>query len=252
MSSTSTTHDRDWGFLDDRDTRGTEQAGSRPARARRTEEPPPFWRAPFSAHYYREVGYVLTGLPVAIAGFTVAVVLFSFGAGTFVTVLGLPVLAGLTVVARGFGRLERSRARGMLGLDVSGPEPVRRSRPGTWGAITARLADAAGWKGVLHQVVMFPWAVFSFAMTLVFLLVGWTMALYPLYHWVFPTFTSWRGYRLFDYTDGKGVEHVYFVEGAGQIAAVSVAGIVIVFLTAQLVRGLTNVNRAAIQGLCGR
>ncbi|MGW2254413.1 sensor domain-containing protein [Kitasatospora sp. NPDC001660] len=256
MSSSFTTHDREWDFLDGLDGGSGPgdglAEGRRPARVRRTEEPPPFWRAPFSAYHYREVGYVLTGLPVALVGFAVAVVLFSFGAGTFVTVLGLPVLAGLTVVARGFGRLERSRARGMLALDVPGPAPVRRVRPGTWGAITARLADTAGWRGVLYQVVMFPWAVFSFVMTLVFLLLGWTMALYPLYHWVYSTFTPWPGLRLYDYTDGKGVEHVYYIEGAGQVAGLSVVGLVIVFLTAQLVRGLTNVNRAAVQGLCGR
>ncbi|MBO1418518.1 sensor domain-containing protein, partial [Streptomyces sp. FH025] len=236
MSSSRSTWDQEWdvhgGHGDD---------GPHPTRARRTERPPAFWRAPFSAHYYREVGYVLTGLPMAIAGFAVAITMFCFGLGTFVTVLGLPVLAGLTSVARGFGRAERARVRGLLALDVPGPAPVRQSRPGNWGAITARLADAAGWKAVLYQVVMFPWAVFSFAMTLSFLLLGWVMALYPAYHWVFTRYTSWRGAQLYDFTDSDHVRHVYYVEGTWQIAAFSVVGLLLVCLTAQLVRGLTNV-----------
>ncbi|MFI8460893.1 sensor domain-containing protein [Kitasatospora sp. NPDC085464] len=246
MSSSRSTLDHEFDVL------GGYDAEPRPDRAHRTEQPPAFLAAPFSAHYYREIGYVLTGLPVAIAGFAVAIALFCLGLGTFVTALGLPVLAALTVAGRGFGRLERARVRGMLALDVPGPKPARRVRPGSWGAITARLADPAGWKAALHQVVMFPWAIFSFTMTLVFLLVGWAMALYPVYHWVFPTFTDWRGYQVFDYTDSHHARHVYYVEGVWQIAAVSLVGVVLVFLTAQLVRGLTNVNRAAAQGLLGR
>ncbi|MQS12937.1 histidine kinase [Streptomyces kaniharaensis] len=234
------------------DVLGGHGDGLSTARVRRSEEPPPFWRAPFSAHHYREVGYVLTGLPVAVVGFSVAITLFSLGLGTFVTVLGLPVLAGLTAAARGFGRLERARVRSMLALDVPGPAPVRQVRPGTWGAITARMADAAGWKAVLYQVLMFPWAVLGFVLTVVFQLLGWAMLLYPLYHWVFPTYVSWPGYRVFDYWDSGNVEHVYYIQGTGQIAALSVAGLLIVLLGAQLVRGLTNVNRAAAQGLLGR
>ncbi|MFI9331050.1 sensor domain-containing protein [Kitasatospora sp. NPDC052868] len=222
------------------------------ARVRRTEEPPYFWRAPFSSYTYREIGYTLTGLPVAVAGFSLAITLFALGLGTFVTVLGLPVLAGLTTAARGFGRLERSRARGMLALDVPGPKPVRVVRPGAWGGVTARIADAAGWKAALYQVVMFPWAVFSFVVSLVFLLLGWVLTLYPLYHWVYPTFVGWPGLQLFDYRDSAGVEHKYFIEAPAQIAGVSLLGLLLVFLTPALVRGLTNVNRLAVQGLLGR
>ncbi|MEU6231615.1 sensor domain-containing protein [Kitasatospora sp. NPDC047058] len=220
--------------------------------ALRTQEPPYAWRAPFSSYFYRELGFTLTGLPVALAGFAFAVPLFSLGLGTGVTVLGLPVLAALTAGARGFGRLERSRTRSMLALDVPGPAPVRVERPGTWGGITARLADAAGWKAVLYQVLMFPWAVLSFSLSLVFLLLGWSFALYPVYHWVFPTYTDWPGYRVFDYTDGHGVQHAYYVESPLQIAGMSLVGLFFVFLTPQLVRGLTNVNRLAVRGLLGR
>ncbi|WP_406200542.1 sensor domain-containing protein [Kitasatospora sp. NBC_01560] len=220
--------------------------------ALRTQEPPYAWRAPFSSYFYRELGFALTGLPVALAGFALAVTLFCLGLGTFLTVLGLPVLAGLTAASRGFGRLERARAAGMLALEVPGPAPVRVVRPGAWGRCTARLADAAGWKAVLYQVVMFPWAVLSFSVSLVFLLIGWTLALYPVYHWVYPTYVGWPGLQLFDFYDSHGVEHVYFIQSPLQIAGVSLLGLLFVFLTPQLVRGLTNVNRLAVRGLLGR
>ncbi|WP_316521802.1 sensor domain-containing protein [Kitasatospora brasiliensis] len=242
MSSSHSVEDRDWGYESDR----------RPAGARPTGQRPALWRAPFSAYYHREVGYALSGLPVAIAGFAVSIIMFCFGLGTFVTVLGLPVLGALTSTARGFGRLERARVRGMLALDVPGPEPVRQVRPGAWGAITARLGDAAGWKAVLYQVVMFPWAVFSFTVTLVFFLLGWGLTLYPLYHWIYKAYTPWGGLRLFDSLDDDGVRHFYEIQSVWQIAGVSFIGLVLVFLTTQLVRGVTNVNRVAVRGLLGR
>ncbi|WP_395294893.1 sensor domain-containing protein [Kitasatospora hibisci] len=220
--------------------------------ARRTEEPPYAWRAPFSSYFYRELGYSLTGLPVAVAGFAFAITLFSFGLGTLVTVLGLPVLAALTAGARGFGRLERARTRSMLALDVPGPAPVKVVRPGSWGLITARMADAAGWKAVLHQVLMFPWAILSFTVSLTFLLVGWVLAAYPLYHWVYPTYVGWPGMQLFDFYDDDHTRHVYYVQSPLQIAGVSLLGLLVVFLTPQLVRGLTNVNRLAVRALLGR
>ncbi|MER5349482.1 sensor domain-containing protein [Kitasatospora sp. NPDC002551] len=246
------THTMQRDEYDEYDAYDGREGGERHAVARRIEEPPYAWRAPFTGYFYREVGYALTGLPVAVAGFTVAVALFCLGLGTFVTVLGLPVLAALTSAARGFGGLERARVRGMLALDVPAPAPVRAVRPGAWGAITARLADAAGWKAVLYQVVMFPWAILSTVLSLVFLCVGWTLALYPVYHWVFPRYVDWPGYRIFDFTGSDGVRHVYYVESPLQIAGVCLVGLLFVFLTPQLVRGLTNVNRLAARGLLGR
>ena len=53
----------------------------------------------------------------------------SLGAGLLVTFLGIPVLAAALAGCRGFGALERARARGLLGLDVADPEPLRTQRP---------------------------------------------------------------------------------------------------------------------------
>ncbi|MFG2819315.1 sensor domain-containing protein [Kitasatospora sp. NPDC048365] len=220
---------------------------TRPAGPRR----PAFWRAPFAASTYRELGFTLTGLPVAIAGFVATVALFSAGLGLVVTALGLPVLALLLVLARGFGALDRQRARTMLDTEVTAPPAVRPKRGGFWGAVTARLADGAGWRAALYQVLMLPWAILSFTLSVVFLTVGWSLALYPLYHWVFARYTPWPGYQLYEYTDRAGVEHHAYVTEPWQITGVSLLGVLLVLLTPQIIRGVTNVSRLAIRGLLG-
>ncbi|GAA0678924.1 hypothetical protein GCM10010193_35550 [Kitasatospora atroaurantiaca] len=214
------------------------------------ERGPSFRRAPFAAATYRELGFLLSGLPIAVAGFSFVVILFSAGLGLVVTMLGLPVLALLLSGARGFGALERNRARTLLATDVTAPAPVRPTREGFWGGVTARLADAAGWRAALYQVLMFPWTVLSFSVSLTFVITGWVVALYPLYHWVFARYTSWPGYRVFDFTkDGKHYE--YYVTSPLQIATVSAIGLALVFLTPLLNRALANVHRLAVRGLLG-
>jgi len=210
---------------------------------------PAFWRAPFASATYREIGYAVTGLPLAIAGFVLVITLFSVGVGLVVTVAGLPVLALMLTTARGFGAVERGRVNALLGTELTAPAPVRPARPGVWGTITSRLADPAGWKAALHQILMFPWAIASFAVSITFLLVGWVYALYPLYHWVFARYTSWPGYQFSDWTDSHGVHHAYYVTAPWQIAGVSLIGFALVFLTPGLIHAMTSVNRLAARAL---
>ncbi|MFJ9177032.1 sensor domain-containing protein [Streptomyces sp. NPDC102360] len=212
--------------------------------APRTTARPGFWRAPFAGATYREIGHTLTSLPVAIAGFVFAVTMFALGVSTLVVWIGLPVLAAALGGARGLGAAERGRARALLGLDVAAPAPAA---PGLRG----RLADGAGWKALLFHVVMFPWRVLTFVVSVTFFVTGWVVALFPAYSWVFHRYLDWPGYRIYDFTTDAGVHHAYYVESPAQIAAVSAIGFVLVFLTPQLVRGLTNLDRVAIRSLLG-
>ncbi|MFJ1757543.1 sensor domain-containing protein [Kitasatospora sp. NPDC088134] len=210
---------------------------------------PGFWRAPFSGHTYREYGYTVSGLPLAILGFTLVVTLFSTGLGLVVTMLGLPVLALLLAVSRGLGAAERLRVRTLLDLELPDPPELKVTREGVWGAITARLADPVGWKAAFHQFVMFPWAVLSFTLSTVFVCTGWGLALFPCYQWVFARYTPWNGYRIADWTDAHGVQHVYEITETWQIAAVTLLGLVFLFVTPQLIRALTGANRFAARAL---
>ncbi|MFE2377333.1 sensor domain-containing protein [Streptomyces sp. NPDC059398] len=225
-----------------------------PTPAMSTPPAPPgtgFWRAPFAARTFREIGYVFSSLPVAVAGFVFVVTMFSLSAGLAVTVVGLPAAAALLAGARALGTAERGRARRLLGLDVPAPAPVPAARnSGRWPALLARLTDAAGWRAMLFQLLMFPWRVASFVLSLTFLVTGWAVALYPAYHWVFPRYVGWPGYQVYDYTS-HGAHHQYYLTSPLQIGAFSLLGLVIVFLTPKLVHALTNVDRGAVRTLLG-
>ncbi|QIB44864.1 histidine kinase [Streptomyces aureoverticillatus] len=210
------------------------------------------WRSPFSAATFREFGYTLTSLPMAIAGFVFAVTLFSLGAGLAVTLLGLPVFAVMLAGARGLGAVERRRARERLGLEVAEPADVqRKDGDGALARVRARLADAAGWKALVFQLVMFPWRVTSFVLSLTLWVTGWTIALFPTYSWVFERYLDWPGYRVYDFTSG-GEHHAYYIESPWQVAGVTAVGWLLVLLTPLVVRALNGVDRSAVRSLLGR
>ncbi|MFF1836770.1 sensor histidine kinase [Streptomyces sp. NPDC058231] len=124
---------------------------------------------------WKEISYLLTNLPMAIAGFVYTVVMVSIGVGLAVTVIGLPLLAGGLQGARLLGRAERGRARALLGLRVDEPSAmalVHRDR-GFFPWLWSSLKDPVGWRAALYSFIRLPWGVLTFTVTLVSLFVLW-------------------------------------------------------------------------------
>ncbi|MFI1191522.1 sensor histidine kinase [Streptomyces californicus] len=132
-------------------------------------------RFAFDRWTWREVAYLLADLPVAVVGFVYTVLLIGVGAGLSVTVVGLPLLVGGLQGARLLGRLERWRARRMLGVRVEEPSPVGRGHrgQGVFARLWAGLKDPVGWRALLYGFVRLPWGVLTFAVTVVSLFVLW-------------------------------------------------------------------------------
>ncbi|MFF0433025.1 sensor histidine kinase [Streptomyces sp. NPDC004327] len=203
-------------------------------------------RAPLEGRTWRAFGYVMTGLPMAIMSFVVAVTFVSVGAGLLVTFLGVPVLAAGLSVCRGIGAVERARARVMLGLDVRAPEPARGRTGGALPWMGATLKSGASWRHLLFCLLRFPWAVFTFCVTLTLWVTSWSLLTYPLWSWVFPTYVGQDGIQL--YGDGSG--RVY-LDTPYELALTSAVGLLLVLLGPWVLRGLVTVDRGLVVGLLG-
>ncbi|MFG2618518.1 sensor histidine kinase [Streptomyces sp. NPDC048507] len=205
-------------------------------------------RAPVAARTWRELGFLLVGLPLSTLYFSLAITGVALGAGLLVTFIGVPVLAGVLLLCRGFGRLERGRARALLGMPLADPAPVRAGgRAGALASMGALLKSGSAWRHVLYCVVHFPWAVFSFCLALTLWAYGWSSLLYPLWFWVFPAFTDQPGLQLFQNDD-----YSFYLDSPLAIAATCLAGLLITLATPWVVRALTSVDRVLIGGLLGR
>jgi signal transduction histidine kinase len=178
--------------------------------------------------------------------FTFAVTMFSLGMGLLITFLGIPVLAAALAGCRGFGALERARARGLLGLDVAAPEPLRVRKHGAMAWMGAVLKNGPAWRHLLYAVVQFPWSVFSFMVSLSFWAYGWAMLTYPLWFWLFPVYGGQGGLQLYgDETHG------IYLDNPFEITVTALLGLLITMATPWIVRALTTVDRVMVAGLLG-
>jgi signal transduction histidine kinase len=216
-----------------------------PEKARRHRVPAGL-RAPFEGRTWREYGYVLLSLPISIVLFAYAVTMVSLGAGLLVTFLGIPVFAAGLAGCRALGAMERARARGLLGLELADPEPLRMRKPGFMAWMGAVLKSGTSWRTLLYSVLHLPWAVFSFVVAVNFWAYGWALLTYPLWFWVFPAYAGQDGLQLY----GDQTHHIY-LDNPFEITVTALVGLLFTLATPWIVRALTMVDRVMVTGLLG-
>jgi signal transduction histidine kinase len=134
--------------------------------------PPP--RLAYDRHTWKEIAHLLANLPVALLGFTYVVTVLFPSFGLTITVIGFPLLAAGLMGARLLGRMERARARALLGVRVDEPSRLPlRGRGGFLQTLWMSLKDPVGWRTVLYEFIRLPWGVLTFAITLTSLFVLW-------------------------------------------------------------------------------
>ncbi|WP_217170231.1 sensor domain-containing protein [Streptomyces sp. AC512_CC834] len=131
-------------------------------------------RFAYDRHTWKEIAHLLANLPAALIGFTYVVTMLAVGVGLTLTVIGLPLLAAGLLGARQLGKLERARARALLGVRVDEPSPLPlRGNGGFFSQLWMSLKDPVGWRTVLYDFIRFPWGVLTFVVTLTSLFLLW-------------------------------------------------------------------------------
>ena len=143
---------------------------------------------------YRNILYLLLGLPLGTLYFTVLVTAGSVGLSMLVVaLLGIPILLGAWYVIRGFMGLERGLAVGLLDVEIAPLPAAPHVTGGLWQRFKMLWADGPSWKGIVYLLLRFPVgiATFTLAVTLVSTSLG--LAFAPTYAWVEDeqTWGSW-------------------------------------------------------------
>ncbi|MFJ1620085.1 sensor histidine kinase [Streptomyces sp. NPDC088190] len=203
-------------------------------------------RAPVEGRTWREFTYLLLSLPISLVLFAFSITLTTLGVGMLITFLGVPILAGALAMCRGFGAMERVRARGLLKLDVAAPAPVRGRTGGLMSWVGAMLKSGASWRHLLYTLLHMPWAIFAFSVAVVLWTFGWTALTYPLWHWIFPTHVGVGGIQLYG---DQG--HAVYLDSSLDLGLTSAIGLAFVLVTPWIIRGLVSVDRVMVAGLLG-
>jgi hypothetical protein len=197
-------------------------------------------RAPFERRTWAESLQLLLNLPIGVTTFVLTAGLLAVGGGLALTVVGLPIVALAVLGARGLAAMERARAAALLGTRVARPAPRRRGGvPGPVGWVLSALADGPGWRGLLYAVLLLPTGIAGS----VVVAMGWSYAAGLL------TYPAWR--PALGEADQPGLEvgDNRYLDTWPEVAAVSLAGLVLLLLTPWLVRGLAAVNRVLVRAL---
>ncbi|MEV5988682.1 sensor domain-containing protein [Streptomyces sp. NPDC052051] len=142
------------------------------------ERPPPV-RPALDASTRREIAHLLMNLLTSLVGFIYVVTMLALGVGLTVTVIGFPALALGLLGARQLGKLERARARALLGVRIQEPSPLPlRKGGGMFQRLWMALKDPVAWRTCLYDFIRLPWGILTFTVTLVSLFVLWPLLPY--------------------------------------------------------------------------
>ncbi|MEU8711699.1 sensor domain-containing protein [Streptomyces sp. NPDC048663] len=131
-------------------------------------------RFAYDGHTWKEIAHLLLNLPAAVFGFVyVSATVWVSGVLT-ITVVGIPLLAATLLGARQLGKLERARARALLGVRVEEPTPLPLGKRGSrTQRLFMALKDPVGWRTLLYDFIRLPWGVLTFCTVLTSLFVLW-------------------------------------------------------------------------------
>ena len=132
-----------------------------------------------------DFAYLVLGLPLGIATFTIVVTGLTLGAGLAITLAGLPILLLTLLAVRAFAALERWRAGWVLGNPIEGRErPLSGS---LWERIRAILSDPASWRDTLWSLVLLPLGIAGFTLAVSLWATALGFLTSPAWYWAMPS-----------------------------------------------------------------
>ena len=185
---------------------------------------------------------------------------FALGFGLLITLIGIPILIAMLYVSRAMGWFERLRAA--LLLDVEVPSPYRPDPPrDTWcRPFLSRASDPATWVEVVYHLILMPLGIITFTIVVTFWTLGLALLFSPLlglaadqpvhFFDAWFTVTVDNSPLIVDITSTRGWH--WIIDTPIEFAIISFAGLLVIFLTPWVVRGLATANRALVRGLLGR
>jgi signal transduction histidine kinase len=132
---------------------------------------------------YGRIAYLLLALPLGVIEFCFLITAISFGIGTAVTLIGIPVLIFTVFAWRWIAGLERHLIGLLTGIHIPSPYRPMRTEASWWEKLKAALADPATWKDLVFLLLQFPLGIASFVIATAVLGVAIGALWAPAYYW---------------------------------------------------------------------
>lgn len=204
-----------------------------------------FLDVPFRAQTYRNLAYLALAFPLGLAYFVGLTTGLSLGFGLLVTLVGVPILLLTLVGATMLAGLEANLARWLLGMDVRDPTAFENATDGSFpedldgllAGLKQFLTTPTTWTSLVLVLLKFVFGLVAFVALTVLGSVVATMLGAPLFY------------------DVAGITyHVgpYLVDTPGELAAVVVGGLLLLFVGLHLLNGLARLFGVMTATLLGQ
>jgi Putative sensor len=128
-----------------------------------------------------DFAYLVAGLPVGVAAFSLILTGLATAAGLAITLAGIPILLVTLLAARGIAEFERRRAAPMLRSRIHGRE--REITGSLWERTKAISTDPASWRDTAWSLLLLPIGVAGFTAAVTLWSVSLSLVASPLYFW---------------------------------------------------------------------
>jgi uncharacterized membrane protein len=177
--------------------------------------------------------YMLLALATGIIYFTWVVTGISMSAGLAVLIIGIPFIVLFFGTVRGLSLMEGRIVETMLGVRMPRRPPYPVAGRSLMSRIGAMFTDARTWSTMLYMVLMLPLGIIYFTLTVTLLAVSIAFIGAPL-AWTFGDFD----HELANINWGYGAHVPTF----GDALVLLVVGVLLLFATLHLVRGLGRMH----------
>jgi hypothetical protein len=117
---------------------------------------------------YRNIAYLLLGLPLGTLWFSLLVTGVSVGLSMLVVaLLGIPILLGVWYSTRAFANVERVTANRLLGLRLPPAPMAAGGRGNVWSRLRSMTVDRSRWRELGYLLARFPVGIATFTATAV-------------------------------------------------------------------------------------
>lgn len=179
--------------------------------------------------------YMLLGLGTGIAYFVLVVAGLSISAGLSVLIIGVPVIVLFFGIVRAMALLEGRIVETMLGVRMPRRPPYPAQDTSLLKRIGAMFTDPRTWTTMLYMVLMLPLGIAYFTITVTLMAISLACAVSPLAFAIDDDRLQHifaGGHLTFDWGMGP------HVPGWGELALVCVFGVLLLFVTMHVVRGI--------------
>jgi hypothetical protein len=196
-----------------------------------------FLRAPLELRSYSNLLFLTLAFPLGLGYFIFLSTGLSLGLGLTLIWIGLPILALVFALSWGLMAFERQLAIHLLGATVPPMAPVAPQGPRSfWRTVQDFFANPVTWKGLGYLFIKLPLGIVTFTVTI--FMVSLTAA------FLLTPFAYSAGVLEWDST-------VWTVDTPGEAVLCGLIGLILVFLSIQVLNGLAWVWRSLASTMLG-